>query len=178
MSAIAPDLSATIFAKTAIGQQEIQSRTLGLAPLVRRLLLLIDGQRAVHQLEVFVAGHDVSTMLAELMDRGCIEARAVAPAPVAPPAAAPAVEDDGLSSLPPADSRTFKELEMARNFMTNTVNNIFGHHNRISLIEAIHGCKTPQDLRNVYPAWVQSLSGSSIGQKRLPELREKLFAVL
>lgn len=61
---------------------------------------------------------------------------------------------------------------MARNFMTNTVNNIFGHHNRISLLEAIHGCQSSGELRHVYVAWAQALETNATGKKRLPELRE------
>ncbi|MBU0749689.1 MAG: hypothetical protein KKH21_01615 [Gammaproteobacteria bacterium] len=172
----------TIYAKTAAGQHEIQSRALGLSPLVRRLLLLVDGQRSGKDLEVFVAGHDVVAMFDELLAQGCIEAKATArpaaaPAAAAAKPAAPSASDD-LGALPPADSRTAKELEMARNFMTNTVNNTFGHHNRISLIESIHACSTSEQLRGVYPHWVETMSSSAIGLKRLPELREKLFAVL
>lgn len=171
----------TIYAKTAAGQQEIQSRALGLPPLVRRLLLLVDGQRSGKDLEVFVAGHDVVAMFDELLTQGCIEAKAIArpaaaPAAAAKPAAPSASED--LDGLPPANSRSAKELEMARNFMTNTVNNTFGHHNRISLIQSIHACSTSDQLREVYPHWVETMSSSAIGLKRLPELREKLFAVL
>jgi hypothetical protein len=172
----------TIYAKTAAGQHEIQSRALGLSPLVRRLLLLVDGQRSGKDLEVFVAGHDVVAMFEELLAQGCIEAKATArpaaaPAAAAAKPAAPSASDD-LGALPPADSRTAKELEMARNFMTNTVNTIFGHHNRISLIEAIHACQTADELRHVYVSWAQAMESNAIGKKRLPELREKLFAVL
>lgn len=173
----------TVYAKTAAGQHEIQSRALGLSPMVRRLLLLVDGQRSGKDLEVFVAGHDAAALFDELLAQGCIEARAAARPPAAPaPAAAakpeaPSASDD-LAALPPADSRTAKELEMARNFMTNTVNNTFGHHNRLSLIESIHACRTSAQLRDVYPHWVETMSGSAIGLKRLPELREKLFVVL
>lgn len=169
----------TIYAKTAVGQQEIQSRGLGLAPLLRRLLLLVDGQRTGKDLEVFVAGHDVSAMFDDLLAQGCIEARATRAAPPSPSEAkAPPQPADELAALPPASSRSAKELEMARNFMTNTVNSIFGHHNRISLLESIHACKSTEQLRQVYPHWVETMSGSAIGLKRLPELREKLFAVL
>ncbi|MFY3382863.1 hypothetical protein [Paracidovorax sp. MALMAid1276] len=171
----------TIYAKTASGQQEIQTRSLGLAPLVRRLLLLVDGQRSGKDLEVFVAGHDLASLFDELIAHGCIEPRArarTAPsAPAAPKSPVEAATDD-LAGLPPADTRSAKELDMARNFMTNTVNSIFGHHNRISLLESIHACRSSEQLRQVYPHWVETLSASAIGLKRLPELREKLFVVL
>ena len=62
--------------------------------------------------------------------------------------------------------------------MTNTVNNIFGHHNRISLVESIFSSQSSEELRKVYPAWANALASNSTGKKRLPELREKLFTVL
>jgi len=174
-------LIAAIFAKTAQGQQEIQSRSLGLTPLARRVLVLVDGKRSGQDLSSFVPGGEIGAPLSELLERECIAAVGAvphAPAPAAAPAGAPSPDDNDLAGLPPAESRSARDLDMARNFMTNTVNNIFGHHNRISLLEAIHGCRTSSDLRGVYAAWAQALGTNAIGKKRLPELREKLFAVL
>ena len=184
-----PDLPTSllsrIYAKTAQGQQEIQSRALGLTPLARRVLVLVDGHRSGKDLAAFVPGNDIEVHLTELLTRECIAAvgTAAAPAPAPAPAAAAASHphdpfEDDLVRLPAADTRDAKELEMARNFMTNTVNNIFGHHNRISLLESIHACQSSEALRKVYPAWAHALETNSTGKKRLPELRDKLFAVL
>ena len=85
---------------------------------------------------------------------------------------------DPLAQLPPAETRTEQDLEKARNFMTNTVNTIFGYHNRILLIESIFSCQSSSRLRNVYPAWAQALATNDTGKKRLPELSQKLFTVL
>ena len=70
------------------------------------------------------------------------------------------------------------QLQQARNFMINTVNTIFGQHNRISLVESIYGSKTTEELRHVYIAWAEAMESNAVGKRRLPELREKLFAVL
>lgn len=182
-----PDLPTSllsrIYAKTAQGQQEIQSRALGLTPLARRVLVLVDGHRSGKDLAAFVPGNDIEVHLTELLTRECIAAVATAAVPAPAPAAAAASHphdpfEDDLVRLPAADTRDAKELEMARNFMTNTVNNIFGHHNRISLLESIHACQSSEALRKVYPAWAHALETNSTGKKRLPELRDKLFAVL
>ncbi len=176
-----PNLTAAIYAKTAQGQQEIQSRSLGLTPLARRVLVLVDGKRSGQELSTFVPGGDITAQLTELLTRDCIGAVGVAqqaPGPVTAPAKPHAPDEHDLAGLPPAESRSANELEMARNFMTNTVNNIFGHHNRISLLEAIHGCKSSNELRHVYVAWAQALETNATGKKRLPELRDKLFTVL
>lgn len=183
------DLNTTVFAKTALGQQEIQDRSLGLSPLVRRTLVLVDGKRSGAELSVFLVGKgDIEAVLAQLLDLGCIEAQArsskapvaSAPAVAAPAAAAPApvVAEAELQGLPPADSRSAKDNEMARNFMINSVNGIIGQNTRISLVNDIFHAEGTDGLRTVYHAWAASMSNHSMGAKRLPELREKLFKVL
>jgi hypothetical protein len=89
-----------------------------------------------------------------------------------------AAADAALAALPPADSRSDKNLEMARNFMTNTLNMEFGMNMRLSLIEAIANCATPADLRQVYPTWHATMASSRGSAKELPALVEKLFRVL
>lgn len=185
MSDVTPEVSQTLFSKSALGQQEIQSRTLGLGPLARRLLILIDGKRSFKELSTFVTGQDLVAMLTELLAKGCIEANAVQasvtapanrPESSAPPTDKPS--SSGLSMLPDASMRTAKQADMARNFMMNTVNTVFQQNTRLTLMEAIFACKTTQDVRRVYPRWVETMQSSSIGSKRLPEFREKLFQVL
>jgi len=187
MADVPSNLTTAIYSKTAQGQQEIQSRSLGLSPMARRVLVLVDGKRSGQDLSTFVPGNDIATPLTELLSRNCIEAgahapqaqvHAQAPAAAAAQAAPLAAAKDELARLPPAESRSAKEIEMARNFMTNTVNTIFGQHNRISLVESIHACRSAEDLRHVYKAWAEAMESNSTGKKRLPELREKLFAVL
>jgi hypothetical protein len=170
----ATDLKTAVFAKTAIGQQEIQSRVLGLPPKMRSVLILVDGKRTGNELTA-QTGTDSSAALDVLIAHGCIERLAAVQAQPEP--AVSPVEAE-LSWLPPAETRSPRELDMARNFMTNTINTMFGQNMRLTLIEAIHASRTVEDLRLVYPAWVETMTGSSAGAKRLPELREKLFAVL
>lgn len=189
MSEAQSDFHASVFAKTPLGQAEIQSRSMGLSPLVRRLLVLIDGKRTGGELGLFAGGKEVDPMLSELLDKGLVIMQ-VAQAPVvvaaAPPDTEPPIIDapaamqgtDWLAALPSAETRSNKDLAMARNFMTNTVNNIFGHHNRISLVEAIHRSQSSVELRSTYAMWAAALETNATGRKRLPELREKLFAVL
>ena len=168
----------TPFAKTPQGMLEVQTGSLRLSLLTRRVLILVDGHRTGKDLGAFVAGSDILNLLEELLSRECIAPVSSAAAPPAAAPAQPAVANAELADLPPAQTRSAKDVEMARNFMTNTVNTIFGHHNRISLIEAIHACQTSEDLRRVYVSWAQAMEGNATGKKRLPELREKLFAVL
>lgn len=183
------DPSRALFAKSALGQQEIQSRALGLSPITRRLLILIDGKRNFQELSSFVAGHDLGVLLGELQAIGCIEVSAVLPVAtsvtVPPqtlvpnpgnPSAAPVSHE--LARLPEASTRSAKQVDMARHFMMNTVNTVFQQNTRLTLMEAIFSCKTVDDVRRVYPRWAETMSASAIGARRLPEFREKLFQVL
>ena len=105
MADVPSNLTAAIYAKTAQGQQEIQSRSLGLTPLARRILVLVDGKRSGQDLSTFAPGGEISAQLTELLSRVCIEAVGVAQ-PAASPAAAPAKphapDEIDLSGLPPA----------------------------------------------------------------------------
>lgn len=185
MADISFDVTSSIFAKTALGQQEIQSRSLGLPPLVRRLLVLIDGKRSGEELAQYVPGQDIGPLLDHLIHHGCIDtplsAKTGQPVPLnaAPMAQTVAATDHpDLAKLPDANQRSAKDIEMARNFMTNTINTIIGQNVRFTLIKSIHACATAIDLRATYPAWLGAMADNRIGLKRLPELQDKLFKVL
>lgn len=185
------DLTRSIFGKTALGQQEIQSRSLNLSPLVRRVLVLVDGKRSGAELSVFLVGKgEIDVVLAQLLEIGCIEVVSSA-RPVAAPAAAPesiptsdaasagpASAPVPLEGLPPAEARSAKDNEMARNFMINSVNGIIGQHTRLSLVESIFHAQGTEGLRSVYPAWAATMRDHAVASRRLPELKEKLFKVL
>jgi hypothetical protein len=192
-------LSSSIFAKTDLGREEIQHRSLRLAPLLRRLLLLVDGERDVAQLTPFVAGQDVAAMLHELTELGCVQAVA-APAspPVTAPAAAAAADlrdrpgaartdptPAGANPSPalPADlpdpaSRAPAQVEMARNFMINTINALLEPNTRLTLVKKIFDSADAAALREHYPQWDAAISSSWSGARRITELRKQLFAVL
>jgi hypothetical protein len=182
------DLDQAIFAKTEIGQREIKTRELGLPPMVRRLLILIDGKRSGKELAPMLMDQSLDALLAQLIDKECVSLVARTEVVVAPSTAlargnSPSspegvAADAALAALPPADSRSDKNREMARNFMTNTLNAEFGMNMRLSLIEAIANCSTSEALRQIYPTWYSTMSSSRNGAKELPKLVEKLFHVL
>lgn len=195
---------AAVFAKTPVGQDEIQRRNLGLPPLVRRLLVLVDGGRTVAELAAFAPGHDAAALLGVLLEKACIEAVAVAPAttpspaapasplppaPLAAPAPSPAAQTtmpstpaaaaaDPLAGLPPPEYRSAQQVDMARNFMINTINTLLEQNSRLTLVEQIFASKGATELRGHYAAWEAAIGTSWMGARRLPELRKKLFAVL
>ncbi len=201
MTATSQDFTTTLLGKTPLGVEEMQARKLGLSPLERRVLILIDGKRNFQELAAMAGNVALPDILANLMEKGCIQATGRVAAPVAPAAApsgvpaaavpatpaapagagaAPAGASPAgeLAGLPDPAMRSPKEVEMARNFMMNTVNTVFQPNTRLSLLEAIASCKTAEDTRRVYPRWAETIASSTIGARRLPEFREKLFQVL
>jgi hypothetical protein len=178
------DLSAAVFAKTEIGQQEIQTRSLGLSPLVRRTLVLADGKKSAGELAAFLPNADaIHAVLEQLLNLGCLRAESTSPpanSPLAEPTArsSNAVPVTHTAGLPAAEMRSAKDNEMARNFMINSINSIMGQQTRISLIAEITVAQTTEQLRNVYIGWQASMADHVVGKRRLPELTEKLFKVL
>lgn len=176
------DLFHCVFAKTAEGQQEIQTRARKLPPLARRLLILIDGKRTGQELSAFMAGQDVVEMLTELLAQECISVVKTSSAPGRnPPVAGVGSALQSAPSTPflqPPEARTPKELEMARNFMINTLNSEFGQHTCLTLIEALSSCSSAQELRQQYPSWHKTMSLSRSASQSLPGLVEKLMRVI
>lgn len=179
------DLSSAVFAKTEIGQQEIQSRSLGLAPMVRRILVLADGKNSEGEFAAFLpSAAEIRVVLAQLISLGCLSAEAGSkstsrPSTTESAASAPSAAPSGdIPGLPSAEKRSLKDNEMARNFMINSINSIIGQQMRISLIHDIFHAETTEALRIVYHAWEASMSDHGMGKKRLPELKDKLFKVL
>ena len=179
------DLSSAVFAKTEIGQQEIQSRSLGLATMVRRILVLADGKKSGGELAAFLpSAAEIHVVLKQLISLGCLNAEAgskstsrpsTAESAASAPSAAPSGEIPGL---PSAEKRSLKDNEMARNFRINSINSIIAQQMRVSLIQDIFHAETTEALRIVYQAWEASMSDHGMGRKLLPELTEKLFKVL
>ncbi len=83
-----------------------------------------------------------------------------------------------LQRLPAATTRSAKDIEMSRHFMINTVNLVFGHNMRLSLVRSIFECQSTDALRAVYPRWFSAMSENRNGAKRMAEWRTKLAATL
>ena len=175
------DVIQAVYAKTATGQQEVQTRSLGLVPSLRRVLILVDGKRHGHELAALIPGQDIVVILRQLTDAGCIEWQASS-LPVLPAALADetALQYAAalLSDLPPADARGPQELEKARHFMINTINSVFGQNMRLTLLKSIAACQTTDDLRRAYPLWLDAMESTRSSAKRAPEFRKMLFEVL
>ena len=64
---------ATIYRKTDKGKQEVAERAFGLESHLRRLLIMIDGQRDSAELSVYVRAGELESALARLLAEGFVE---------------------------------------------------------------------------------------------------------
>ena len=160
------------YAKTAKGVTEIETRADRLGPRLRRLLILIDGKKPLEVLKSLLGIDAIEDLLGQLSSGGYIQPVGDA-VPVAGDAAS---ADDPLAALPaerPADA-----LEKARNYMINTLRHFHGQYNKLDLMRAVQASETHTALRGHYADWLRCMGESEQARKRLPELREELFAVL
>lgn len=88
--------STTVFVKTALGQEEMTSRSRSLPARVRTMLIMVDGRRSVAELlNISPAPAEAEAHLANLIEGGFIAPAVVAasaPAPAVAPAPAPVAE--------------------------------------------------------------------------------------
>lgn len=167
-----------IFAKTAKGQEELTTKTGGLTPRQRRVLIFVDGKRSVEELRGMLQSDDLQHTLGLLEEDGFIELAAVTTAAggKAPPPAEPLPSVNAFRELP--ESPDPIALQQARNFMINTLNAFVGVVGTSSLLTRIEQAKTHADLRGMFDEWYHALVMSREGKREAEGLREKLLQVI
>lgn len=163
-----------LFAKTPKGLEEITLRTGGLTPRVRRVLIMIDGKRTVDEIRAMALADDLSHTLGLLEESGYIELSQQA----LPTAAA----DGGLPAITtfreiPAEPDP-KDLEMAKNFIMNTLKTFCGPLTHLSIVEAAFAARTPEELRAQFGPWYEAIVETRTGRRRAEELRGQLLKVI
>lgn len=170
-------MSDAIFRKTEKGQEEIKTRSAGLNPRQRRILILIDGQKSVSQLRELAATDDLTHVLSTREELGLIELVGT----VDETGATQSV--DRIESItafrPLPDPPNPKELEMARNFMINTLRTFSATPiDHLSLIEDIAAAPDHEVLRALFGRWYQAIVETTQGRARAEQLRLDLLKVL
>jgi hypothetical protein len=162
--------------KTPKGIEEMTQRKHGLSQRHRRLLILVDGSRALNDLVQMVPDTEVPVLYQELVDNGFIaplESQPVAaPAATGVKPAAPAVEKRAPA---PADDR--ERFEMARNFMYNTTSHFLGVAGS-SLSDHIQQCNSIEELRNYYKEWSDGIRLTGDGRKAADKLEQQLAGLI
>lgn len=171
---------AVIFAKTSKGQDEIDKRTAGLSPRIRRVLILIDGVRNIDDIRNMVAADDLTHTLGMLEEDGFIEMK-TAPAK-SNGSAAPAKANGGLPGV--TEFRTLHEwdapenLAKARNFMTNTLNVFVGTLGASSLLDRLQKANNLPELRSMFDEWYHAIVVTRDGRREAEALRSRLLEVI
>ena len=82
-----------LYQKTDKGKQEVAERTFGLDSHLRRLLIMVDGQRSTEELSVYVRAGEYEAALEKLLAEGFIEPAGAGDADPGRVARAPAAND-------------------------------------------------------------------------------------
>ena len=168
---------AVIFAKTARGHAEIETRAGGLSPRVRRVLIFVDGKRPVEALRGMLQSDDLQHTLGLLEEEGYIEMVGVAgPGGRALPLDAVLPSATTFRLHPPSDDPV--RLQQARNFMLNTLNAFVGALGTSSLQDRVEAARSPAELRTLFDEWYHAIVSSRDGRREAEQLRSKLLEVI
>lgn len=166
-----------VFAKTEQGRVELTNRSGKLTPRERRVLILIDGRNTIDDIRDLVNADDLTHTLGMLEESGLIELHGkrqpdgqLAPANDPLPAI--------TAFLPLPEHPDPKRLEMARNFMLNSIRNFCSGFGHFTLRAAIQDATRLPELRALYDEWYNAIIQTRDGRRRAEELRGQLLKVI
>lgn len=166
-----------IFAKTPKGQEELTAKTGGLTPRQRRVLIMVDGKRTVNELREMLLSDDLQHTLGLLEESGFIEvsglkdaAGATQPAPDGPL--------PSITAFRPVDATSAKDMDLARNFIQNTLKTFCGPFAHLHIVEAAYAAKSHEELRLQFDPWFHAVVQTREGRRRAEELRTLLLRVI
>lgn len=166
-----------VFAKTRKGLDEIASRSGGLKPRERRLLIFVDGKRARDELQRMLQADDVRPLLEALQQGGYITAVAADSQSLARPAAAPVMPTITVFRTLP-EPRDPRQLELARNYLVNSLRTFCSPQANQQLIAAALDARTHEELRWQFEPWLHAITQTLQGKLRAEELRNHLLKII
>jgi hypothetical protein len=178
-----------IYVKSQKGMEEIDKRSHGLPPRARQVLILLDGKRTIDDVAEMLSGDETLVLLDDLFAKGFIEeqqgaseakvpqTKPAAPAKAAPKpvAAKPAATQPKVQDALPQNEA--ERLEMAKNFMRNTVRTFLGGMGS-GFISHVDQCNSIEELRRNFGPWKEAIELSRDGRKQLLELEQRLMRLL
>lgn len=173
-----------LFAKTAKGYDEVDTKAGGLPPVLRRLLIFVNGKRSLKELATLPRVDDLNKALQELEQGGYIT-RIAAESTASPAAlaAAPVVAvstslpaTNGFRPLPATDSPL--QLKQARNFMVNTLTAFVGTFGVTALVGRLNQAETHAEFRALFPDWEAAIQGTREGRRELDKLKTELLKII
>ena len=164
----------TVYTKTARGLDEIAHRSNAIGLRARRVLILIDGARTLDALQALSGDAELAATLAQLEEGGFISAQA-APAPTVDVELRTAPAPAKASATP---AHAAPGMQMARDFMINTLRTFHGPYNKLGLMKRIQDSQERPDIEALIEEWLNSISETRFGRNRAQELKERLRAVM
>ena len=164
----------TVYTKTARGLDEIAHRSNAIGLRARRVLILIDGARTLDALQALSGDAELAATLAQLEEGGFISAQA-APAPTVDVELRTAPAPAKASATP---AHAAPGMQMARDFMINTLRTFHGPYNKLGLMKRIQDSQERPEIEALIEEWLNSISESRLGRNRAHELKERLHAVM
>lgn len=164
----------TVYTKTARGLDEIAHRSNAIGLRARRVLILIDGARTLDALQALSGDAELAATLAQLEEGGFISAQA-APAPTVDVELRTAPAPAKASATP---AHAAPGMQMARDFMINTLRTFHGPYNKLGLMKRIQDSQERPDIEALIDEWLRSISETRLGRNRAQELKERLLAVM
>jgi hypothetical protein len=165
-----------VFAKTRKGHDEIASRSGGLTPRERRVLIFADGKRSIDELQRMLQSEDLKPTLDMLQHAGLIEAVSPHGKTGAQPATAALPTITVFRPLP--EPLNTKELELARNYLINSLKTFCSPHAHQAIIEAARTATTHEELRWQFDPWLNAIIQTPQGRLRAEELRNQLLKII
>jgi hypothetical protein len=166
-----------IYVKTKKGLAEIEQHKNELTLRIRRVLIQIDGKRSVKEINAVGQADDLGAVIAKLERDGFISFLEESDNG---PIAANIEEGQPLKftfrNIPIPHNP--KDIEMAKNFMVNTIQNFCGPWAHISVVTAISAANTHEDLRKHFVPWFEAIDGTREGRRQAQELTTSLLKVL
>jgi hypothetical protein len=148
-------LRATVFGKTEAGRVEFVQRGAGLTARQRSVLILIDGQKALGEIETWLSEDEMLEAVEALLRKGLVGiSSAPAPVPSAAPASVPAAVAPSVGAA---------ALAAAREFMVSAARKHLGLM-AADLVRRIEQAKDESQLAGVIGLWHVTLRESKTGK--------------
>lgn len=173
-----------LFAKTAQGYDEVETKAGGLPPVLRRVLIFVNGKRRFDELKTLPRVDDLEQALLQLEQDGYIYRTSatgslsppVSPAAVAPPVTEAAASDGEFRPLPTTNSAL--DIQQIRNFMMNTLNVFVGVVGTTALLNRLQNAQTHAEFRTLFSEWHIAITGSRDGRREADKLRAELLKLI
>ncbi|MDD4979450.1 MAG: hypothetical protein PHI29_12555 [Gallionella sp.] len=166
-----------LFIKTTKGMAVIEKSEGELPMRVRRILIMVDGNRTVEEIRELTMSADLDMALQLLEEEGYIE-RAQAAAVDGTQATSAKITSANFKfrELPPSPKA--KDLDMARHFIINTLKTFCGPVAHLTIVKAATAATSHTELRELFSPWYEAIVATSAGARRSEELSEMLLKVI